>query len=108
VHVDATFAQPIDLLDLVITPGAGVAQDVFTQQGRPESLEVTLTRADGTATTKTINLNDSPGAETFAVRGNDVVSIRLTIKSAFQAQGSNTGTEPAIAEIKFFAKSGGG
>jgi hypothetical protein len=104
VHVDATFAQPINLLDIVITPGAGVAQDAFTAQSRPQTIQVTLTRADGTSTSTMLTLPDSPGPETFAIHGNDTTKVRFTIESAYRAS-AGPGTEVAIAEIEFFAKS---
>jgi hypothetical protein len=105
VYVDAVFAQPVDLLDVVVTPGAGAAQDAFTQESRPQTLSVTLYRADGGSTSQRIDLNDSPGAETFAVRGDDVVRIRFTVVSAYLAQTAGTGAETAIAELEFFCRS---
>jgi hypothetical protein len=107
VSVDAAFAQPINLLDIVITPGAGVRPDVFTAESRPQVIEVTLVRADGSSTETTITLADSPGPETFAIQGADVAGVRLTLQSAYLAQPSSA-TEVAIAEVEFFASSGGG
>ena len=104
VHVDAAFAQPIGLLDVVITPGAGISQDTFTAQSRPQTILVTLTNADGATTSSTLTLPDSPGPKTFAIHGSDVTSIRFTIESAYLAS-TGQGTEVAIAEIEFFAKS---
>ena len=104
VQVDAAFAQPVNLLDVVITPGAGVSQDTFTAQSRPQTLEVTLTSAGGTSTSTTFTLPDSPGPETLRVRGNDITGVTFTIESAYLSSAS-TQTEVAIAEIEFFAKS---
>jgi len=106
-YVDATFDQQINLLDLIITPGAGVEADAFTSESRPESVKVTLLDANGNSTSTTITLDDSPGPETFAIQGNDVVSVRLTLESAYLAE-SQSATEVAIAEVEFFASSGGG
>jgi hypothetical protein len=107
VYVNATFDQPINLLNIVITPGAGVEQDAFTERSRPESIKVTLLSANGGTSNTTITLADSPGPETFAIQGSGVVSVRLTLESAYLAQPSS-GTEVAIAELEFFASSGGG
>lgn len=104
VHVDASFNQPIDLLDIVITPGTGTTQDSFTAQSRPQTILVTLTNADGTATSTTVTIPDSPGAKTLAIHGGDVTGIRFTIESSYLEAGG-TRTEVAIAEIEFFAKS---
>jgi hypothetical protein len=107
VHVDATFDQPINLLDIMITPGAGVAQDVFTSQSRPESIEVSLLDANGGSTSTTITLADTPGPQAFAIQGSDVVRVRLTLESAYLAPQSSPPAEVAIAEVEFFASSGG-
>jgi hypothetical protein len=107
VSVDARFDQPINLLDMIITPGAGVEQDAFTALSRPESVKVTLLSANGSTTSTTITLADSPGPETFAIQGSGVVSVRLTLQSAYLAEPSS-GTEVAMAELEFFASSGGG
>jgi hypothetical protein len=106
-YVDATFDQQINLLDLIVTPGAGVEADAFNAESRPESIKVTLLHANGSDTSTTITLADSPGPETFAIQGSDVVSVSLTIESAYLAE-SQSATEVAIAEVEFFASSGGG
>jgi hypothetical protein len=107
VHIRATFDQPVNLLDIIVTPGAGVEPDAFTRQSCPESIEVTLRSANGSSTNTTITLADSPGPETFPIQGSGVVAVRLTLGSAYLAQPS-AGTEVAIAELEFFASSGGG
>jgi hypothetical protein len=104
VYVDATFNQPINLLDTVITPGAGVAEDAFTAESRPQTIKVTLTMADGTTTNSTITLPDSPGPDTFSIHGNNVTSIRFTLESAWLAS-PGPDIQVAIAEIEFFDKS---
>jgi hypothetical protein len=103
-HIDAGFAQPVNLLDIVITPGAGAQPDAFNSQSAPETIRVTLTKTDGTSTSSTITLADSPGAQTFGIRGDGVSSVRLTLESAYTVQAP--GAEVAIAEIEFFAAFG--
>jgi hypothetical protein len=103
VSATATFDQPINLLDVIITPGAGVQPDVFTSEGRPQQLQVSLSDASGKTSTQLITLTDSPGAQTFAIHGQDVASVKFTIVSAFRA--STPDWETAIAEIEFFEKS---
>jgi hypothetical protein len=100
-HVDATFAQPIGLLDLAILPGMSAQADQFGSEARPQDVTVTLVRADGHAAAASIVLADTPGFETFQVRGTDIVSVRLTLASAY---GSGLQREVAIAEIQFFAR----
>ena len=105
VSIDAGFNQPIDLLDVIITPGATIEEDTFTTQSRPESLGVTLYKADGTSTQTTITFNDSVGPETFALRANDISKIQFTVKSIYQGNGAAAdATELAVTQIEFFAR----
>lgn len=100
VHLDATFDQPVDLLDVVITSGAGTQPDVFAGESRPQAIDLTLYRADGTTSTSHVTLADTPGPQVFAVRGDDVTHVRFTIESSYNAAASPS-TEVAIAEIEF-------
>jgi hypothetical protein len=104
VSVTATFAQPINLLDVIITPGAGENEDSFTSENRPEQMQVLVSDASGKSTTQLINLADTAGPQTFAVRGQDVSSVKFTIVTAFQTP-TPTKSQTAIAEIEFFEKS---
>jgi hypothetical protein len=105
VTLTAKFAQPIDLLDLIITPGAGTDPTVFYAESRPQIIDVTLTKTDGTTAQSTLTFNDAVGPETFKVRGNHVSSIVFTIRSAYLGSGPAKSTYLAIAEIEFFARS---
>jgi hypothetical protein len=105
VKLEATFTQPIDLLDLIITPGAGINPDTFNEQSRPETIKVTLLKTDGSTAQTTVTFNDSVGPETFKVRGNDVSHIVFTIESAYVADGPVATTYVAITQIEFFARS---
>jgi hypothetical protein len=102
-HVDATFAQPTNLLDVVITPGAGITQNAFTSELSPQTIDVTTTSANGGTSSSTLSLPDSPGARTFPVRGNDITKVSFTIESSYQGTASKP--EVAITEIEFFEKS---
>jgi hypothetical protein len=106
-YMNAEFDQPIALLDVIVNPGAGVEEDTFTSEWRPQSLDVTLTRADGSSTQTTITLNDNPGPQTFAVHGQDLTQIRLTVKSAYTADVSGF-SELAVSDIEFFVRSSSG
>ena len=105
VNIEATFDQPIDLLDLIITPGAGTNPDTFNEEWRPETMKVTLVKSDGTSTKTTITFNDTPGPATFKVRGNDVQHIIFTIESAYQGNGPASSTYVAITQIEFYDRS---
>jgi hypothetical protein len=104
VYVEATFNQPIALMDVIVTPGATTQQNTFIAQSRPETMGVTLYKDDGTQTQTTITFNDSVGAETFKVRGNDIAKIRFTVKSIYPGSGPDNSTELAITQLEFFAR----
>jgi hypothetical protein len=104
VSVTAAFDQPIDLMDVIVTPGATTQEDTFTSESRPETMGVTLYKADGTSTQSTISFNDSVGAETFKLRGNDIVKIQFTVKSVFTGNSAADTTELAITQLEFFAR----
>jgi len=105
VNIEATFDQPINLLDLIITPGAGTNPDTFNEESRPETMKVTLVKSDGSTTKTTITFNDTPGPATFKVRGNDVAHIIFTIESAYQGNGPESSTYVAITQIEFYDRS---
>jgi len=102
VNIEATFDQPIDLLDLIITPGAGTNPDTFNEEWRPETMKVTLVKSDNSTAKTTITFNDTPGPATFKIRGNDVTHIIFTIESAYQGNGPESSTYVAITQIEFY------
>ena len=105
VTLTAKFDQPIDLLDLIITPGAGTDPTTFDTESRPRIIDVTLVKADGTTVKSALTFNDTNGAETFKVRGNDVSSIVFTIESAYLGSGPAATTYVAITQIEFYTRS---
>jgi hypothetical protein len=99
------FAQPVHLLDLMVTPGAGTDRDAYLKQARPAAMDVTLVRTDGSTATSRITLDDTPGPQTFRLRGADTVRVRLTLVSGY---GVSDGTEVAVSELEFFGRSTAG
>ncbi len=99
--LEADFAGPFRLLDLVIHPGISATAEQFLTQGRPQTLTATLTNAAGRATTRTLNLADTPGEQRFHLAASTVVRIRLTIRSSF---GTGPTRHVAIAEVEFFKR----
>ena len=105
VTLTAKFNQPIDLLDLIITPGAGTDPSTFDAESRPETMDMTLVKADGSTTKTTLGFNDAAGPATFKVRANDVSSIVFTIESAYLGSGPAATTYVAITQIEFYTRS---
>ncbi|MBB4885204.1 discoidin domain-containing protein [Streptomyces netropsis] len=100
-YLEADFDKPVRLRELLITSGSSVNQDEFLTQARPAKITVLLVAADGERRTKTVTLRDQPGQQTFAVRGSDVVRIRLTADADF---GIRLDRRLAVAEVEFFGR----
>ncbi|WP_244176792.1 NADase-type glycan-binding domain-containing protein [Streptomyces albus] len=100
--IEARFAQPVDSLDVLITPGVSARSNEQGQSARPSRLEALITTADGKKETRTINL-DQGARQERPLRARDVVSVRFTVVSSF---GASADKQVAIAEIEFFGPSG--
>lgn len=99
--IEADFDRPVRLLDLIVTGGVSTDKEKFLTQGRPRDVVLTLTGADGKATTRQIVVQDQPGTQTFAVKVSDVVRARLTIASGYEMRAP---TKCAIGELEFFIR----
>ncbi|MEU2850218.1 discoidin domain-containing protein [Streptomyces syringium] len=100
-YLEADFDKPVRLRELLITSGSSVNQDEFLTQARPARITVLLVAADGERRTKTVTLRDQPGQQTFALRGFDVVRVRLTADADF---GIRLDRRLAVAEVEFFGR----
>lgn len=99
--VEVDLPRAIRLLDIIVTPGQSGDAIKFQAQGRPFEVDVILTRSDGTTATKRISVQDKPGPQTFKVKGDNVVKIRLTFVSA---HGMKSNGYMAVAELEFFGR----
>jgi hypothetical protein len=99
--VEVTFARPVRVLDILVTPGISIDQAKFLTVGRPDQLEVSATTSDGKVIGETLKLRDQPGAQTFKFEANGVVRLRIVVRSTYGPQ-----SEPsvAIAEVEFFGR----
>lgn len=96
--VEVDFAQPVRLLDVIVTPGISTDKQQFLTQARPHELDVTVTTRTGTTHT-TLTLRDAPGGQTFAVKAGESIRVRFMIKSVY---GASPGRRCAVAELEFF------
>ncbi|MFD7817869.1 zinc ribbon domain-containing protein [Streptomyces sp. NPDC059785] len=102
--IEAHFAEPTRLLDLVITSGVSTKSDQLTQSALPHRIEAQITTKDGKKTTRTITLDQAAGGQRRKFRAGDVTAVRFTIRSAY---GAATDKQVSIAEIEFFGPSSG-
>lgn len=100
-YLEADFDKPVRLRELLITSGSSVNQDEFLTEARPAKITVLLVAADGARRTKTVTLRDQPGQQAFALRGSDIVRIRLTADADF---GIRLDRRLAVAEVEFFGR----
>ncbi|MFE9768350.1 zinc ribbon domain-containing protein [Streptomyces sp. NPDC005808] len=100
--VEARFAEPTRLLDVIITPGVSTQATQLSQSALPHRIEARVTTADGRTTTRTLTLDRGPGGQTRAFRVGDVTSVRFILRSAY---GAAPDKQVAIAEIEFFGRS---
>lgn len=101
--IEASFAQPSRLLNVIITPGISRRPDTQRTQGRPQTLEATLFTSDGGSRTRELRFDDAVGPQKFKLRGQNVVRVRFTIRAAYGTVRKNQ--QVAIAEIEFFGRS---
>jgi hypothetical protein len=99
--VEVDFAQPVRLLDVIVTPGVSADKQRFLAQGRPHELAVAVTNRSGQVKNSTLNVRDEPGGQSFSVKVSDAVRVRLTIASTY---GMAPGHRCAIGELEFFVR----
>ncbi|WP_372448672.1 carbohydrate-binding protein [Streptomyces musisoli] len=100
--IEARFAEPTRLLDLLITPGESPRPDQLSRSALPHRVEVRITGADGRTTTRRLNLDQGAGAQRIPFRVGEVTAVRFTLESAYQPSPTK---QVAIAEIEFFGPS---
>uniref|UniRef100_UPI00374E02D4 NADase-type glycan-binding domain-containing protein n=1 Tax=Streptomyces litchfieldiae TaxID=3075543 RepID=UPI00374E02D4 len=103
--IEAGFAEPTRLLDVIITPGVSTRAAQLRESALPHRIEARITTEDGRTTTRELTLDQGLGPQRRAFRADGVTSVRFTIVSAY---GTAQDKQVAIAEIEFFGPSSGG
>lgn len=96
--IEATFEQPVRLLNVIITPGISQEQKKFIEQGRPHDVVITTTDDDNEQKTFPLVVQDKPGGQTFKVKVSSVKKVRLTIISCYDEK---TTELCAVGELEF-------
>ncbi|MFE0464000.1 zinc ribbon domain-containing protein [Kitasatospora sp. NPDC058965] len=102
--LEAAFAQPEHLLNVLITPGVSAEPDKQLAEARPHAVDLVATTADGRTSTTHLELA-ADGAQSFDLRLDKVVKVRLNILSAY---GTGPDKQVAVAEVEFFGTKPGG
>ncbi|GAA4922134.1 hypothetical protein LX16_4833 [Stackebrandtia albiflava] len=99
--IEARFAEPVRLVDVLVSSGASRVQEDFLGQARPAGLEITFTDVEGETTVAEVSLQDSAEPQKFGFGVSDVVSVRFTITSMY---GHEPGRHVAVGEVEFFTR----
>lgn len=99
--LEMRFEEPFRLAYVRVFSGASTQQPEFLAEGRPEDVELTLLKADGTQTTEELRLADSAGGQEFPVGADDVVAARLTVLSAYPVP---EGASVSLGEVEFLGR----
>ncbi|WP_329411893.1 zinc ribbon domain-containing protein [Streptomyces sp. NBC_00704] len=100
--IEARFAEPTRLLDVIITSGTSTRADQLSESALPHRIKATITLKDGTTATRELTLDQSAGGQRRAFRVGEVTKVRFTIESSYAVSGSK---QVSIAEIEFFGRS---
>lgn len=100
--LEATFAEPTRLLDVIITPGVSARADKLGGSALPHRIKATVTLKDGKTTTRDITLDQGAGGQRRPFRVGEAVKVRFTIESAYATSGDK---QVALAEVEFFGRS---
>ncbi|SFY51355.1 hypothetical protein STEPF1_04612 [Streptomyces sp. F-1] len=100
--VTYTFGKPFRLVDLIITNGASDSPQQYATEARALQMDMEVTSSDGTVHHKSVSLGDKAGPQTVATGIDDVVGVRLVLRSV---TGLTAGRHVALAEVEFFQRS---
>ncbi|MGW5651581.1 NADase-type glycan-binding domain-containing protein [Streptomyces humi] len=103
--IEARFDEPTRLLNVVFTSGESTHFDQLRKSALPHRLKATIKTSDGRTEERELILDQTAGGQTRGFRAANVVSVRFTIDSSYQASAK---TQVAIAEIEFFGPSNAG
>lgn len=100
-YLEATFGQPTDLLNVLITPGASARPPQAADPARPHEFDLVVTDTAAKQHIWHLRINDG-GAQKIDVPVRDAMSVRLVLRSAY---GATDEKQVAIAEMEFFSRS---
>ncbi|MFI9741082.1 NADase-type glycan-binding domain-containing protein [Streptomyces sp. NPDC052494] len=100
-YLEAGFAEPTDLLSLLITPGSAKNTTQANGQATPRTFELVVKDASGETRVSQHLINDG-GTQRIDLRVRDALSVRLVLRTAWRADPRK---QVAIAELEFFGRS---
>ncbi|MFB7590074.1 zinc ribbon domain-containing protein [Streptomyces sp. NPDC056169] len=100
-YLEAVFAEPTDLLSVLITPGSAKNTTQADGQATPRTFELVVKDASGETRVSQHLINDG-GTQRVDLRVRDALSVRLVLRTAWRADPRK---QVAIAELEFFGRS---
>ncbi|MEU7074563.1 zinc ribbon domain-containing protein [Streptomyces narbonensis] len=100
-YLEAGFAEPTDLLSLLITPGSSKNTTQADGQATPRTFDLVVKDASGETRVSHHLINDG-GTQRVDLRVRDALSVRLVLRTAWRADPRR---QVAVAELEFFGRS---
>lgn len=100
-YLEFTFAEPVELAAVVISPGASDKRPEFLKQARPRLVKLNwATKAEGARATQH-ELSDSADDQKIDIGISGITKLRLTVVSSY---GVEPGRLVAVGEVEFFKR----
>ncbi|MFI1979553.1 NADase-type glycan-binding domain-containing protein [Streptomyces wedmorensis] len=100
-YLEARFAEPTDLLSLLITPGSSKNTTQADGQATPRTFDLVVKDSSGETRVTHHRINDG-GTQRVDLRVRDALSVRLVLGTAWRADPRK---QVAVAELEFFGRS---
>ncbi|MFF3604800.1 NADase-type glycan-binding domain-containing protein [Streptomyces sp. NPDC002463] len=100
-YLEARFAEPTDLLSVLITPGSSKNTTQADGQATPQTFDLVVKDAAGELHVSHHRIDDG-GTQRVDVRVRDALSVQLVLRTAWRADPRK---QVAIAELEFFGRS---
>ncbi|WP_328940454.1 zinc ribbon domain-containing protein [Streptomyces sp. NBC_00250] len=100
-YMEARFAEPTDLLSVLITPGSSKNTTQADGQATPRTFELVVKDSSGETHVSQHRINDG-GTQRVDVRVRDALTVQLVLRTAWRADPTK---QVAVAELEFFGRS---
>ncbi|MEU0401579.1 hypothetical protein ABZ318_15315 [Streptomyces sp. NPDC006197] len=100
-YLEARFAEPTDLLSVLVTPGSAKNTTQADGQATPRTFDLVVKDAAGELHVSHHRVNDG-GTQRVDLRVRDALSVRLVLRTAWRADPRK---QVAVAELEFFGRS---
>ncbi|WP_055599329.1 NADase-type glycan-binding domain-containing protein [Streptomyces aureus] len=100
-YMEARFAEPTDLLSVLITPGSSKNTTQADGQATPRTFDLVVKDSSGETHVSQHRINDG-GTQRVDVRVRDALTVQLVLRTAWRADATK---QVAVAELEFFGRS---